>query len=87
MTEAPRFARQTCGCEYKVARVEAKLSSGEGRLTCTSCGGPLNAREGGFALKYFRVGDGRPQYRVKARSFPAQVTQLIHSSGSIIARL
>ena len=43
--------------EYKVVRIEAKVSPGEGRLTCTGCGDPLNASEGRFALQYFRIGD------------------------------
>jgi hypothetical protein len=36
-------------------RVQAPVTAGEGQLTCTSGGGPLNAREGRFALKYFDV--------------------------------
>jgi hypothetical protein len=40
-------------------RVEAKPTPHEGQLICTSCGGPLNAREGRFALKYFGVGSKR----------------------------
>jgi predicted RNA-binding Zn-ribbon protein involved in translation (DUF1610 family) len=59
MNEATRVACPTCGAEYKVVRVEAKVMPGEGQLTCTSCGGPLNGREGRFVLKYFGVGKSR----------------------------
>jgi predicted RNA-binding Zn-ribbon protein involved in translation (DUF1610 family) len=68
MVEATSFACPTCGAEYKVVRVEAPVTAGEGQLTCTSCGGPLNAREGRFALKYFGVGDARQRYPLKSRS-------------------
>lgn len=46
MDEATPYACPTCGAEYKVVRVEAKTMVPEERLTCTKCGGPLNAREG-----------------------------------------
>jgi predicted RNA-binding Zn-ribbon protein involved in translation (DUF1610 family) len=59
MNEATPFACPTCGAEYKVVRVEASPKPDEGQLVCTSCGGPLNAREGRFALKYFRIGGSR----------------------------
>jgi hypothetical protein len=59
VNEAKPFACPTCRTEYHVARVEAKVSTAEGQLLCTSCGGPLNAREGRFLLKYFGVGASR----------------------------
>jgi predicted RNA-binding Zn-ribbon protein involved in translation (DUF1610 family) len=59
MSKATPFACPTCGAEYKLVRVEAKAAPHEGQLICTSCGGPLNAREGRFALKYFGVGSKR----------------------------
>jgi predicted Zn finger-like uncharacterized protein len=65
MHEATRSACPTCGTEYKVVRVEAKVSADEGQLTCKHCGGPLNAREGRFALQYFGASD---RYPLKARS-------------------
>jgi len=39
-------------------RVEAPVDHND-RVLCLSCGGPLQNREGKFALKYFRV-DGGP---------------------------
>ena len=41
----------TCGAEYKIVRVEAKMTIPEGGLTCRKCGGPLHAREGRYVLK------------------------------------
>ena len=58
MTEtAAKFQCPTCGAAYRVARVEAPPRN-DRQLTCISCGGPLNNREGKFALKYFRVSHG-----------------------------
>jgi len=65
MVDATTFC-PTCGAKYKVVRVEAPVTPGEGRLVCTSCGGPLNAREGRFVLKYFGVG-GSKRYPLKPR--------------------
>ena len=59
MNEAKLYVCPTCGAEYNVVRVEAKPAVQEGRLTCTKCGGPLNAREGRFMLEYFLVGGSR----------------------------
>ena len=43
-------------CKYKIVRVEAPLGSIIDReITCISCGGLLNGREGTFVLKYFLV--------------------------------
>ena len=67
MDEATPYACPTCGAEYKVVRVEAKTMVPEGRLTCTKCGGPLNAREGRYILKYFLVGGSR-RYPLRPRS-------------------
>jgi hypothetical protein len=52
------FRCPNCEAEYKVARVEA-LSTRNMQLTCLSCGAPLLNRQGKFALKYFRVSDGK----------------------------
>jgi hypothetical protein len=49
-------------------RVEAPPTPHEGQLVCASCGGPLNAREGRFALKYFRVG-GSQRYPLRPRKW------------------
>jgi hypothetical protein len=68
MTEATLFACPTCGAEYKLVRVEAPPAPDEGQLICTGCGGPLRAREGRFALKYFRVGGSR-RYPLRPRKW------------------
>lgn len=47
------FHCPNCGAEYKVVKVEAPPVMDEPQLTCLSCGGPLNARDGRFVLKYF----------------------------------
>ena len=43
-----------CGAQYKVVRQEAP-SDHDKEIACLSCGAPLEAREGKFVLKYFRV--------------------------------
>jgi predicted Zn finger-like uncharacterized protein len=42
-----------CGAAYKVVQIEAPSDPVE--ITCRSCGGPLQGREGRFLLKYFLV--------------------------------
>ena len=42
-----------CGAAYKVVQIEAPSDPVE--VTCRSCGGPLQGREGRFLLKYFLV--------------------------------
>ena len=54
-----KFRCPTCEAQYKVVRVEAPPDQNNPVL-CLSCGGPLQNREGKFALKYFRV-DGGPR--------------------------
>jgi hypothetical protein len=44
-----------CGTRYKVVPVETPAKPGGREIICVSCGAPLNARQGKFALKYFRV--------------------------------
>jgi transcription elongation factor Elf1 len=51
--EIADFTCMHCGAKYKVVRVETLSEAQE--LTCVSCGAPLEAREGQFALKYFLV--------------------------------
>jgi hypothetical protein len=68
MTEETAFACPTCGADYKVVRVEARITGDEGQLVCRSCGGPLRAREGRFALTYFRVGGSR-RYPLRPRKW------------------
>jgi len=60
------FRCPTCQAEYKVVRVEAPPTH-TAPLLCLSCGGPLNNREGKFALKYFRVSDGAQPGRKNGR--------------------
>jgi hypothetical protein len=52
-------ARRAGPSEYKVVRVEAGPKPHEGQLICPPCGGPLNARQGRFALNYFLVGGSK----------------------------
>ena len=49
------FHCPTCEAEYQLVRVEAEPPSTDRELACVACGGPLNGREGGLALKYFYV--------------------------------
>ena len=62
--EHPRFNCANCGALYKVVRVEAPTAA-DRDIACLSCGVPLEAREGRFALKYFLV--GRAAARNRAR--------------------
>jgi predicted nucleic acid-binding Zn ribbon protein len=60
------FRCPNCEAQYKVVRVEAAPTHNN-QLTCLSCGGPLNNREGKFALKYFRTRDGAEPRRKNVR--------------------
>ena len=62
MTEPTQFKCPTCEAGYKVVRAEAPAEY-DRQLTRLSCGAPLRNREGKFALKYFRVDDGREARR------------------------
>jgi len=60
---ASPFNCPNCKALYQVVKVEVPPVIGERQLICLRCGGPLNAREGRFALKYFftdRSGRRRP---------------------------
>jgi ssDNA-binding Zn-finger/Zn-ribbon topoisomerase 1 len=48
-----RFQCPNCGALYELVCVEADTVSVDRGLTCLSCGAPLQARQGRFALKYF----------------------------------
>lgn len=50
---ASPFNCPNCEAQYQVVKVEAPPVMGERQLTCLSCVGPLNARDGRFLLKYF----------------------------------
>jgi hypothetical protein len=50
------FNCPACGAEYKVVRMEAtSAETPDEELQCRNCGGPLDARDGNFILKYFLV--------------------------------
>lgn len=55
MASSPRsrFNCPNCGAVYEVVYVEAENVAIDRELACLSCGAPLQARQGGFALKYF----------------------------------
>jgi len=56
-TQPARYSCSSCGGKYQVVRVEnASTADGEEALNCVSCGAPLPAYDGAFALKYFLVG-------------------------------
>ena len=57
MTDIIRFRCPTCETQYKVVKVNASATHNR-QLFCMSCGATLKNREGRFALKYFRVGNG-----------------------------
>ena len=62
MSEVTRFQCPNCEALYKVVRIEAPAAH-DNPVLCLSCGGPLQNREGKFALKYFRVDDGPGRHR------------------------
>jgi predicted Zn finger-like uncharacterized protein len=65
MDDATKFPCPHCDAQYKVVRIEVPPSHDD-PVACLSCGGPLHAREGKFALKYFRV-DGSQRRPVGGR--------------------
>jgi hypothetical protein len=65
MPEPTKFYCPTCETPYKVVRVEAPATHDK-QLLCLSCGGPLQSREGKFALKYFKT-DGSSAERRNGR--------------------
>jgi len=50
-----RFNCANCGAQYKGVRVEAPTAA-DREIVCLSCGVPLEAREGRFALNIFSWG-------------------------------
>src|SRR6516225_4501962 len=75
MPEVTKFHCPNCQAEYKVVRVEVPPARNE-QLLCLSCGGPLHNREGKFALKYFRVDDGRALHHLKRPRAPRKEDQI-----------
>jgi len=56
------FNCPNCGAKYEIVRVEAPPRPTTDReITCVTCGGPLQGRQGAFVLKYFLV--ERPRRR------------------------
>src|SRR5262249_16434076 len=66
MPHSTQFECPNCAAKYEVVRVEAPPGPTTDReITCLSCGGPLNGRQGPFLLKYFLV--ERPKRRASWR--------------------
>jgi hypothetical protein len=49
---ATKFHCPICNAEYLIVRIEAAATQGD-PLLCLGCDGPLQNRDGKFALKYF----------------------------------
>lgn len=65
MPTSPLFQCPNCSTAYRVVRVEAPPGSTIDReLTCISCGGPLQSRDGAYVLKYFAVDRPKGHRRV-----------------------
>jgi len=56
------FNCRNCDAVYRVVRVEAGPETMDREITCRSCDGPLQGREGRFVLKYFLV--KRPGFKL-----------------------
>src|SRR5215472_11363001 len=64
--QSTSFESPNCAGKYEVVRVEAPPGPTTDReITCLSCGGPLNGRQGPFLLKYFLI--ERPKRRASVR--------------------
>jgi hypothetical protein len=60
------FSCPACGAHYTVVRMAAEPGeTPDEELQCRNCGGPLDAREGDFILKYFLVGPPKKGRRRK----------------------
>jgi len=59
-----RFDCPHCGAKYRLMKFEADATTQNLQITCRSCGGPLHAREGVFAFKYFMVDRPKVQAQV-----------------------
>ena len=58
------FNCPNCGARYEVVRIEEPPRPSDREVTCLSCGGPLNGREGRFILKYLTDHRKRRAYKV-----------------------
>jgi len=52
-TAEVNFTCPNCSSLYEVAKAEAMAEAIDPNIACPTCDGPLPAREGQFALKYF----------------------------------
>jgi transcription elongation factor Elf1 len=60
------FSCPACGVEYKVVKMEAASHETlDEQVECRNCGGPFDARDGAFILKYFLVGPSKKSRRKK----------------------
>jgi predicted RNA-binding Zn-ribbon protein involved in translation (DUF1610 family) len=66
-TSATPFDCPNCGARYNVVRMESHKVDLDNQITCRSCGGPLQGREGKYILKYFLV-SGRRMRAMKLSS-------------------
>jgi len=54
VSDLSRFNCPNCDALYNLVRVEVSPSA-DRELECLRCGGPLQSREGRFALKYLLI--------------------------------
>ena len=66
-TSPVRFDCPNCGAKYKLVMIEADATQ-DCEIACLSCDGPLNGREGIFALKYLMVDRPRNQAEMRRAS-------------------
>jgi hypothetical protein len=55
-----------CDAQYKVVRVEVSPTDNFREITCVSCGGPLQGRDGKSALKYFLASERKGRRNTKS---------------------
>ena len=55
-TQESQFNCPNCSALYQLVCVEADTIAVDRELSCLSCGGPLQGRQGRFVLKYFLLG-------------------------------
>jgi hypothetical protein len=53
--ETSRFICPSCTVEYRIIRIAADPTIIDQEITCRSCGGPLQGRDGAFVMKYLMV--------------------------------
>jgi predicted RNA-binding Zn-ribbon protein involved in translation (DUF1610 family) len=49
------FNCPNCGALYHLIKVESGPETVDQEISCRSCGGPLQGREGGLVLKYLLI--------------------------------